>query len=181
MFRLPFEPDALALLLERLLRGRLEVLPDDDELPAGVEVDEVPRDHAHVDDLAHDPGLAFTAVVLAHVDLLGTDRDAPGIPFEDVRDTDEAGDELGLWMLVDVGRRTDLLDAPLVEDGEAVAHRERLFLVVGDVDERDAEVALERLQKTLHLLPQLQVERAERLVEEEDRGGGGERTRASHT
>src|SRR4051812_584481 len=113
MFRLPFEPDALALLLERLLRGRLEVLPDDDELPAGVEVDEVSRDHADVDDLAHHSGLAFTAVVVAHVDLLGTNRDAPGIPFENVRDAHKACDELGLRMLVDVGRRTDLLDAPL--------------------------------------------------------------------
>src|SRR4051794_20509314 len=114
MFRLPFEPDALALLLERLLRGRLEVLPDHDELPAGVEVDEVPRDHADVDDLAHHSGLAFAAVVVAHVDLLGTDRDAPGIPLEDVRDADEACDELRLRVLVDVGRRSDLLDASLV-------------------------------------------------------------------
>ena len=36
-----------------------------------------------------------------------------------------------------------------------------------DVDERDAEVALERLEHDLHLLAQLQVERAERLVEQE--------------
>ena len=74
-------------------------------------------------------------------------------------------------MLVDVGRRPDLLDASLVEDGEAVAHRERLLLVVRDVDERDAELALERLEEDLHLLAQLQVERAERLVEQEHRSG----------
>jgi hypothetical protein len=38
---------------------------------------------------------------------------------------------------------------------------------VRDVHEGDAEIALERLQEELHLLAQLQVERPERLVEEE--------------
>ena len=37
-----------------------------------------------------------------------------------------------------------------------------------DVDERDADVVLDRLQLELHLLAQLEVERAERLVEEQD-------------
>ena len=91
------------------------------------------------------------------------------VALEDVRDADEAGDELGLRMLVDLGRRADLLDPALVEDGDPVAHRERLFLVVGDVDERDPELALERLELDLHLLAQLQVERAERLVEQQHR------------
>ena len=70
-------------------------------------------------------------------------------------------------MLVDVGRRTDLLDPPLVEDGQAVAHGERLLLVVRDVDERDADLGLDRLELDLHLLAELEVERAERLVEQE--------------
>ena len=80
-------------------------------------------------------------------------------------------------MLVDLRRRADLLDPPLVEDGEPVAHRQRLLLVVRDVDERDAEVALQRLEEDLHLLAQLQVERAERLVEEEDRRAVDDRAR----
>ena len=37
-----------------------------------------------------------------------------------------------------------------------------------DVEEGDLEVGLERLQEELHLLAQLEVERAERLVEEQD-------------
>ena len=65
----------------------------------------------------------------------------------------------------------------LVEDGHAVAHRERLFLVVRDVDEGDAEVLLERLQEHLHLLAQLQVERAERLVEQQHRRRVDDRAR----
>ncbi len=37
-----------------------------------------------------------------------------------------------------------------------------------DEHEGDAELLLERLQLLLHLLPELEVERAERLVEEQD-------------
>ena len=69
--------------------------------------------------------------------------------------------------LVDLTRRADLHDAAVIEDGDAVAHRQRLALIVGDVDEGDADLALKRLQFDLHLLAELQVERAERLVEEE--------------
>ena len=56
---------------------------------------------------------------------------------------------------------------PLVEHGDAVAHRQRLALVVRDEHERDADLVLDRLQLDLHLLAQLQVERAERLVEQQ--------------
>ena len=47
---------------------------------------------------------------------------------------------------------------------------ERLLLVVRHVDERDADLALDALQLDLHLLAELQVERAERLVEEQHGG-----------
>jgi hypothetical protein len=42
---------------------------------------------------------------------------------------------------------------------------------VRDVDEGEADVLLDPLQLDLHLLAQLQVERAERLVEEQHAGG----------
>src|SRR5262249_26314399 len=90
------------------------------------------------------------------------------VPLEHVRDADETGYELRLRALVDLRRRADLLDPALVEDRKAVAHRKRLLLVVRDVDEGDAKVLLQRLEEDLHLLAQLQVERAERLVEEQD-------------
>ena len=65
----------------------------------------------------------------------------------------------------------------VVEDGDAVGHRQRLALVVGDEDEGDAERPLQALQFLLHLLAQLQVERAERFVEQQhlrlvDEGAG---------
>ena len=49
-------------------------------------------------------------------------------------------------MLVHLGRRSDLLDPALVEDGDAVAHRQGLVLVVGDEDEGDRrDLALDPL------------------------------------
>src|SRR5215469_8031845 len=94
VLRPPREADPLALLRERLLRRRLEVLPDDDELAAGVEVDDVARDHADVDDLPHRSGLPAAAALVRHSDLLRPDRDATAVALDDVRDTHEAGDEL---------------------------------------------------------------------------------------
>ena len=81
-------------------------------------------------------------------------------------------------LLVDLGGRADLLDPAVVEDGDPVAHRQRLVLVVGHEDEGDADVALQALELDLHLFAQLEVERAERLVEQEhlrlDDEGAGE-------
>ena len=68
----------------------------------------------------------------------------------------------------------------VVEHGDAVAHRERFFLVVRDVDKGDADLALDPQQLELHLLAELEVERAERLVEQQhlrlvhDRAGQGD-------
>src|SRR5207247_9296881 len=48
----PLQAHPPTLGLERLLRGGLEVLLDDAELAPGVELDDVAREHADVDDLA---------------------------------------------------------------------------------------------------------------------------------
>ena len=69
---------------------------------------------------------------------------------------------------------------PGLEDGDPVAHRQRLVLVVGHVDEGDRDVALDRLQLHLHLLAQLQVEGAERLVEQQHPGAVDDRPRQRH-
>ena len=76
----------------------------------------------------------------------------------------------GLRSLVYLGRSADLLDAALAEHRDAVAHRQGFFLVVRDVDERDAHLALHLLQLELHLLAELEVERAEWLVEQQHLG-----------
>ena len=69
--------------------------------------------------------------------------------------------------LVDLLGGADLLDPAAVHDRDPVGHRQRLLLVVGDVDEGDPDLALDPLQLDLQPLAQLQVERAERLVEQQ--------------
>ncbi len=96
---------------------------------------------------------------------------------ERVERADEVGDEGGRRMLVDLARRADLLDPAAVHDRDPVGHRERLVLVVRHVDERRPELVLDPLQLELHLLAQLHVERAERLVEEQRRRPVDERAR----
>ena len=70
---------------------------------------------------------------------------------------------------VDRLRRADLLDQAVAHHGEPVGHGQRLLLVVGDVDERDADRLLERLELELQVLAQLGVQRTERLVEQQHR------------
>ena len=77
--------------------------------------------------------------------------------------------------LVQLLRRAQLLDLAAVHDRDPVAHRERLLLVVGHVDEGDADLDLDALELDLELAPELEVERAERLVEEQDVGSIDER------
>ena len=81
---------------------------------------------------------------------------------------DEAGDEAGGRTLVDLERGADLLQPSARHHPDAVAHGQRLALVVGDVDEGRAQAPLEPLQLLLELEAELQVEGGQRLVEEED-------------
>jgi hypothetical protein len=133
--------------------------------------DQVARDHAEVRDVAHRSGLHVqplrACALLQQPDLLGPDREPLPVALDDVRHAHEAGHELIRGMLVHLGRGPDLLDAARVEHGQAVAHRQRLVLVVRDVDECDPHLALDALELALHLLAQLEIERAERLVEEQ--------------
>ena len=55
----------------------------------------------------------------------------------------------------------------LVHHRDRVGHGHGLLLVVGDVDEGDPDLGLDPLELDLHLAAQLEVERAERLVEEQ--------------
>ena len=101
-------------------------------------------------------------------------------PFEEVRGPDEPRHERGRRSLVDLGRGADLLDPAGAEHRDPVAHRERFLLVVGHVDERDPDLVLDLVQLDLHLLAQLEVERAEGLVEEQDARPVHERPRQRH-
>jgi hypothetical protein len=54
--------------------------------------------------------------------------------------------------------------------GDPVGHRERLFLVVCHVDERESHLLLQRLQLDLQGLAELGVQSPERLVQQEHAG-----------
>ena len=70
-------------------------------------------------------------------------------------------------LLVDLARRADLDHAALVHHRDLVRERQRLALVVGDVDGGEIEFALQPLELGAHAVAQLGVEIGERLVEQE--------------
>src|SRR5260221_1537825 len=89
------------------------------------------------------------------------------LPRNDVVVAHEARDELRRRPRRNRQRLGHLLDPRVVHDADAVGHRQRLLLVVRDVDKHQAELPLEVAQLDAH--PQLQqpVEVAKWLVEEE--------------
>ena len=82
--------------------------------------------------------------------------------------------------LVDVARRADLRDAPVLHHHDAVAERHRLGLVVGDVDRGDAEAAQQLVDLEAQRIAQLGIERGQRLVEQQGAGLHRERARERH-
>ncbi|MNB95412.1 hypothetical protein D3C75_425850 [compost metagenome] len=147
----------------------------DDKLELLTEVDPVAHEGAevlHLADLAGPArcaGLGEPDPLRAHHHLASIAAQAAGLlPLEQVDGADEAGDEGGGGGVVDSIRRGYLLDLALIEDADAVAHGERLLLIVGDEDEGDAELALQGFQLELHLLAQLEVQRPQGFVQQQD-------------
>src|SRR6516165_1255722 len=87
-------------------------------------------------------------------------------PGQEVAVADEFPDEAVGRPVVDVERRSNLFDLAVAEHGDAIGHRHGLGLVVRDVDHGDADLAMDALDLDLHLLAQVLVERAQRLVEQ---------------
>ena len=103
--------------------------------------------------------------------LLGGEHDAVlgGAAVEEVhrRAADEAGDIGVLRLLVEFGRAADLLDAAAAHHHDAVAHAQRLDLVVGDVEGRHRQPLLQLDDLGAHLHAQRRVEVGQRLVHQE--------------
>ncbi len=97
------------------------------------------------------------------------------------RGPDEPGDEGVHRIAVEVLRRIDLLQDPVLEHGDAMAHRHRLDLVVGDVDGGDVEVLLQLHDLCAGLDAQLGVQVGQRLVHEEDLRLADDRAAHRHT
>ena len=76
--------------------------------------------------------------------------------------------EGGRRIVVDIAGRADLLDAALIHHHHAIGDFERLFLVVGDEDGGDVDLLMQRTQPLTQFLTHLGIQRAERLVEQQD-------------
>ena len=88
---------------------------------------------------------------------------------------DELGDEVVGRAGEDLGRRGVLGQAAaLAQDGDPVAHLDRLVDVVGDEDDRLAHPGLEAEELVLEALAADRVDRPERLVHEHQRRVGGQ-------
>ena len=100
-------------------------------------------------------------VVAGGVDHVGADQ--VGLA-EEVRHERRRG------VLVELAGRAHLLDHAVVHHRDGVGHGHGLLLVVGDVHEGDADLGLDPLELDLHLPAQLEVQRAQRLVEQQHAG-----------
>ena len=112
--------------------------------------------------------------------VVGRDREGHGPLADDAvlhgelhevhrRAADEAGDEHVDRRVVQLLRGADLLQQARAHDGDPLAHRHRLDLVVGDVDHRGAQALVEARDLGAGLHAQLRVEVGERLVHQEHR------------
>ena len=80
---------------------------------------------------------------------------------------EEVGDRERLRLLVDGARSRVLHDVPVVQDGDDVGERQRLFLVVGHEHDGRAEGCEQLLDLGAQAVAQARVQRGERLVEQD--------------
>ena len=113
-------------------------------------------------------GTAIGRVSSADGDLSGT-RHARREQVH-ARRADEAGDEEIGRMVVDLERRSDLLDASGTQHHDAVGQRHRLDLIVSDIDHGAADLRVQRGELLARGDAQLRIEVRQRLVEQEDLG-----------
>jgi hypothetical protein len=120
------------------------------------------------------------AAVVRTLQLEAADTEAPaaeGYRRQHVDLADEVGDEGRRRAFIDVVRAADLLDDAVVHDHDAVGHRQRLLLVVRDHDRRHAELLLQAADLAAQADAFERVERRQRLVEQQQLGLRGQRTR----
>ena len=94
---------------------------------------------------------------------------------QSLRDIDAVG------LLVHVAGRTQLKKLPTVEDANSRRHRHGLDLVVGNIENRRAQLHLDSLQFDTQIGAKFRVERRQRLVHEVDLRLADQRTTDRHT
>lgn len=97
--------------------------------------------------------------MLRHRRYLG---EVDGRIAEQARDRDRCG--LG----IDIGRRRDLREPAVDQDRDAVGDRHRLAIVLGHVEHRRSAAAQQVRQLEPHLVAQLGVDIAQRIIQQQD-------------
>ena len=88
--------------------------------------------------------------------------------MKDVHAAEEVHHERCGWMIEQLFRAAVLLDPSGVHDDDAIGELERLFLIVRDEDARHVNLLVQPPEPPAKLLPDLGIERAEGLVEQQD-------------
>ena len=103
------------------------------------------------------------------------------LSVEDVGFTDEVCYESVLRLVVYVCRRSDLPYVTVVQDHDGIGKRQCLLLIVGYIDECDAQLSVHFLEFDLHVLAHLEVKSGKRLVEKKHLRLVHDRSRNGHT
>src|ERR1700733_2679858 len=112
-----------------------------------------------------------------------TERHARGIDTTDRQQaclSDEAHDKGICGSVVQPFRLVDLNQFAVFQNGDAVAYRQRLALVVRDVDDRSPDALVQFAQLDLHGFPELLVERRERFIHQDQARFEDDRPRKRH-
>ena len=109
------------------------------EIVFGAQADE--NEHALVFDVAD--GGRQAAGTMIQAQPVGAHAVAAALDRQHIIAADKARYELRARFVVDVAGSADLLDAAAVHHHNHIGERHRLFLAVGDVDEGNAEFALQ--------------------------------------
>lgn len=103
------------------------------------------------------------------------------LPYLAVRLANKAGDKGGLRLGINLIARADLLDTAIVHHGNPIGHGQRFGLIMGDIDKGHARLALDRAQFGAHMLAQFQIQRRQRLVQQQNRWFNCQRAGNRHT
>src|SRR5215207_37682 len=103
----------------------------------------------------------------------------PDHSIDKIRLSDKVCDILACGAFIDFLRGSNLKHDALTHHSDPVTHGQGFLLVMRDINESNSHLALKGLELELHFLAQFEVERAKRLVEQENFGfidqGSGKR------
>ena len=88
--------------------------------------------------------------------------------FDDIRGANEFGHEAISRREIDLARRADLGNRPLLHDDDTIAELHGLGLIVRHVDRGDAQRAQQAIQFAAQPVAQRGIERGQRLIEQQD-------------